>query len=40
MHLVLVNCIGSLSLSRHSDVGLAGRPNMAIAVYRGREASK
>ena len=33
MHLVLVNRLGGLSLTRKSVVTLTGRPDMTIAVY-------
>ena len=32
-HLVLVNCLGAISLSRNSAVRLTDRPDMTIAVY-------
>ena len=40
MHLVLVNCLGALSLHRNSVVRLTDLPDMATAVYRGRKATK
>ena len=38
MHLVLVNCLGGLRLPRNSIFRLTDRPDMTIAVYRGRKA--
>ena len=35
MHLVLVNCLGGLSLPRNSVVRLSDRPDMTVAVYHG-----
>ena len=41
MHLVLVNRLGGLSLRRAGVVRLTcDRPDMTIAVYRGRKATK
>ena len=40
VHLVLVNCLGGLSLFRICVVRLTDRPDIIIAVYRGREATK
>ena len=40
VHLVLVNCLGGLSLLRICVVRLTDRPDITIAVYRGREATK
>ena len=37
MHDVLVNRLGELSLSRKSVVRLTDRPEITIAVYRGRK---
>ena len=37
MNEVLVNHLGGLSLSRKSVVWLTDRPDMTIAVYRGRK---
>ena len=39
VHEVLVNCLGSLSLSRNSVVRLSDRPDMKIAVYRERKTT-
>ena len=40
MHLLLVNCLGGLSLPRKSVVRLPDCPDMTIAVYyRGRKAT-
>ena len=36
VHLVLVKCLGSLSLPTNSVVRLTDHPNMTIAVYRGQ----
>ena len=35
MHLVLVNCIGGLSLPGNSMVRLTDHPDRTMAVYRG-----
>ena len=40
MHLVPVNCLEGLSLPSNSVVRLNDRPDMIIAVYRGRKANK
>ena len=37
VHLILVNRLEGLSLPRNSVVGLTDRPDMTIAVYRGRK---
>ena len=37
MHEVLVNRLGGLSLPRISVVRLTDRPDMTLAVYRGRK---
>ena len=37
MHEVLVNRLGGLTLPRKSVVRLTDRPDMALAVYRGRK---
>ena len=37
MHKVIVNSLGGLSLPRKSVVRLTDRPDMTIAVYRGRK---
>ena len=39
MHLLLVNSLGGLSLSRSSVVRLTDRPDKTIAVYCGRIAA-
>ena len=36
VHLVLVNCLGGLSLLRRSVARLNDRPDMTISVYCGR----
>ena len=36
---VLANHLGSLSLSRKSEVRLTDHPDMTIAVYRGRKTT-
>ena len=36
VHLVLVNLFGGLSLPRKSVVRISDRPDMTLAVYRGR----
>ena len=38
VHLVLVNRLGDQNLPRNSVVRLIDRPDIPIAVYRGREA--
>ena len=40
MHKVLVNRLGSLSLTRKSVVKLTDCPDMASDVYRGRKTTK
>ena len=40
MHEVLVNRLGGLSLSRKSVVKLTDRPDMTLAVYRGRKITQ
>ena len=40
VHLVLDNRLGGLSLPRNSVVRLTDRPDMTIAVYRGRGATR
>ena len=40
MHEVLVNRVGGLSLPRKSVVRLTDRPDMTLAVYRGRKTAK
>ena len=40
MHLVLVNHLGSLSLSRDGVARLNDHPDMTIAVYHGCKATK
>ena len=40
MHLVLLNHLGGLNLPIKSVVRLTDRPDMTIAVYRGRKAAK
>ena len=39
MHEVLVNRLGGLSLPRKSVVRLTDRPDMTLAVYRGRKTT-
>ena len=39
VHLVLVDRLGGLNLSRNSVVGLYDRPDMTVAIYRGRKAT-
>ena len=39
MHEVLVNLLGGLSLPRKSVVRLTDRPDMTLAVYRGRKTT-
>ena len=39
MHEVLVNRLGDLSLPRKSVVRLTDRPDMTLAVYRGRKTT-
>ena len=39
VHLVLVNRLGGLSLPMNSEVRLTDRPDMTIAIYRGRKPS-
>ena len=39
VHLLLVNCLGSLSMPRNSVLRLTDRPDMTLAVYRGRKAT-
>ena len=40
VHLALVNRLGCLGLPRNSVVRVNDHPDMAIAVYRGRKATK
>ena len=40
MHEVLVNRLGGLSLPRKRVVRLTERPDMTLAVYRGRKTTK
>ena len=40
MHLVLLNRLEGVSLPRNSMVRLIDHPDMAVAVYRGRNATK
>ena len=39
MHEILVNRLGGLSLPRKSVVRLTDRPDMTLAVYRGRKTT-
>ena len=40
MHLVLVNCLGGLSLPRKSVVRFTDHPDMTLDVYRGLKTTK
>ena len=39
VHEVMVNCLGGLGLCRKSVVRLTDRPDMTLAVYRGRKTT-